>query len=305
MLSVQTTEQLIASSRPRISFVRGPMFILLGLSILLGAMSVDSKIMPAYGALSWILPQLVFLAICGLCIRSAYRQREFARQMQDCFEAVQLQQWPRAWQSLSRLLRRPIPHPIARAESLLALASLADANDAFDASQLIYESMLEERQADPLQLHTARVGLGAALLRTGQTRDAVGLIDRLEREELPGVLRAHIEILALFREITMGHATERADRADERRMLFRRHLGTRAGYGYALLALVLDQNGDRRRAGSLWHDATMLVPPAELVRRFAQLQTVATRYPAAVFPPGLTSPTMPAAYNANTAEVSQ
>jgi hypothetical protein len=286
-LSPDVADRLIMSSRPRGGLIRGPMFILLGLSILLGALSADSRILPSTGALSWILPQILLIAVAVVLVWTVRRQRKFARDMQETTEAIQLGQWSRAWPVLNRLLGRPVSHPTARAESLLALAAVAEANGSFETSQRIYESVLEERQGDPLQLHSARVGLGAALLRTGQTTDAVGLIDRLEREELPGSLRAHIELLALFRELTMGHAADRLDRAEERRALFRRHLGTRAAYGYALLALLFDQTGDAGRARRAWHDATLLLPAAELVQRFEQLQRVAAKYAAAVAPPGL------------------
>ena len=290
MLNLETAEQLIASSRPRGGLLRGPMFMLLGLAVLLGAFSADSKLVPVSGAMPWILPQVLVLAMAALLVRSVRKQREFARDIQESAEAVQLRQWPRAWGALSRLLRKPVPHPTVRAESLLALAAVAEANEAFEASQRIYESMLEERQADPVQLYTARVGLGGALLRTGQTTDAVGLIDRLEREELPGSLRAHIELLALFREITMGHAADRLDRADERQHLFRRHLGTRAGYGYALLALAFDRAGRPERAAKFWQDATLLQPASELICRFGELRTIASKYPATTIPRGLTTP---------------
>ncbi len=287
MLTLETAEQLIISSRPRGGLLRGPMFILLGLSVLLGALSADNKIMAPNGTLTWLLPQFILLAVGGVMFYSIRRQRTLARYVQESIEAVQLRQWPQAWTTLRRLLRRPVPHPAARAESLLALAAVAEASDSFDISQRIYEHLLQERQADPLQLHTARVGLGAAMLRTGQTTDAVGLIDRLEREELPGSLKAHIELLALFREVTMGHATERLDRAEERRELFRRHLGTRAAYGYALLAVAFDIGGDAGQAGRCWHDATMLLPAAELTRRFGELRRVLDKYPAAAVPQGL------------------
>jgi hypothetical protein len=285
MVTVETAEQLVLSSRPRGGLLRGPLFVLLGISILVGGLSADSRV--SEGTMTWLLPQLLVLAIGGVLVYYVRRQRLLARRIQEGVEAVQLRQWPRAWQALSTLLRRPVPHPAARAESLLALAALAESDNSFEASQRIYERLLEERQADPVQLHTARLGLGAAMLRTGQTADAVGLIDRLEREDLPGSLKARTELLALFREITMGHAADRLDRADERRDLFRRHLGTRAGYGYALLAYACDQAGDSTRAARFWHDATLLLGSFELIRRFGQLERLSARYPAACVPPGL------------------
>jgi len=287
MLTVQTAEQLILSSRPRGGLIRGPMFILLGVSILFGGLSADPNLLPPNGVLSWLMPQLLLVAVAGVMFYTIYRQRTLARYVQESIEAVQLRQWPRAWEALHRLLRRPVPHAGARAESLLALAAVAEASDSFEVSQRIYEHMLEERQADPLQLHTARLGLGAAMLRTGQTTDAVGLIDRLEREELPGSLKAHTELLALFREITMGHAVDRLDRAEERRQVFRRYLGNRAGYGYALLAAAFDGAGNRELAARYWHDATLLLSADDLIRRFGELKALAAKYPAAPIPSGI------------------
>lgn len=287
MLTLETAEQLILSSRPRGGLIRGPMFVLLGASVLLGGLSADTTLFAPNGTMTWLLPQLVFVALAGLMVYSVRRQKELAHYVQESVEAVQLRQWPRAWIALSRLLRRPMPHAAARAESLLALAAVAEASNSFEISQRIYEHMLQERAADPVQLHTARVGLGAAMLRTGQTTDAVGLIDRLEREELPGSLKAHIELLSLFREVTMGHAIEGLDRAEQRRELFRRHLGTRAGYGYALLAAAYDAGGQANEAARLWHQATMLVPPAELSRRFSEVKRLMAKYPPAMVPAGL------------------
>ncbi|MBI4581979.1 MAG: hypothetical protein HY718_19935, partial [Planctomycetes bacterium] len=231
MVTVETAERLMTSSRPRGGLWRGPTFILLGLSILLGALAADSTVLPQHGALSWLLPQIILLAVAGTLVYSIRKQRDALRTIQESMEAVQLRQWPRAMRALDHLLGRPVTHPGIRTESLLALAAVAEANEAYDASQRIYEGVLQEHQADPVQLHAARVGLGGAMLRTGQTTDAVSLIERMEREELPDSLRAPRELLALYREICLGHAADRLERAEERRALFRRHLGTQAGYG--------------------------------------------------------------------------
>ena len=51
----------------------------------------------------------------------------------------------------------------ARAESLLALAAVAEADSDYDAAQYVYERMLDEQTADPLQMHTTRVALAATI----------------------------------------------------------------------------------------------------------------------------------------------
>ena len=122
------------------------------------------------------------------------------------------------------------------------------------------------------------------MLRTGQTADAVTLIDRLILQDLPGPLRAQVELLALFREVVMGHTHESVTRAEERVTLFRTHLSTRAGFGYALLAVAFERADQPAVARRYWHDATLLVPVKELVKRFGELEPIADRYPAVEYP---------------------
>jgi hypothetical protein len=185
---------------------------------------------------------------------------------------------------LTVLLGSPIRRPTLRAQSLLALAALVESESQYDASQRICEYLLGSGIGNALQRHMAEVTLGAALLRNGQTADAVALIDRLKLQNLPEVLKAQVELLALFREVIMGHPDESVRRADERRALFRTHLSTHAGHGYALLAAAFDRMQQPEAAGRYWHDATLLVPRQELLRRFSNLKDVAERYPAVEYP---------------------
>ena len=283
-MNIETVNQLIASSQPQSRLWRGPTLILLGLSILLGAVWADPGLLPLNGSTSWMLPQCLLLAIFVLIIHDAIRQRRADQLMQAVFEAVQLQQWAQARESLSLLLRSPIRRPMARTQSLLALAAVTDADHEYEASQRIYEHILEEGHASPIQQHTAQVALGATMLRTGQTTDAVTLIDRLILQDLPDPLRAQVELLALFREVVMGHTHESISRAEDRATMFRTHLGTRAGYGYALLAAAFERANQPDTARRYWRDATLLVPVKELVDRFSELEPIANRYPAVEYP---------------------
>ena len=283
-MNVKTVDQLIASSQPQGRLWRGPTLILLGLSILLGAVWADPGLLPVRGSVSWLLPQLLLLAIFLLIIHDTIRQRRANQLMQTVFEAVQLQQWPQARDSLSLLLRSPIRRPMARIQSLLALAAVTDADHEYEASQRIYEHILEQGLGSPIQQHTAQVALGATMLRTGQTADAVTLIDRLLLQDLPEPLRAQVELLTLFREVVMGHTHESVTRAEDRVALFRTHLSTRAGYGYALLAAAFERANQPEAARRYWRDATLLVPAKELVNRFGELEPIANRYPAVEYP---------------------
>jgi tetratricopeptide (TPR) repeat protein len=287
VITVEQVEDIVESSRPRGGLFRGPMLVLLGLSMLLGALWANPALLGLPPAMQFVVPQVVLAVLVVLIIRGAMQQRRQAKLMLEGLEAVQLKDWRAAREKLLRLLRAQIRHRQARAASLLALAAVAEADHAYDACQRIYERVLTENAGDPLQLHTARVALAAAMLRTGQTTDAVTLIDRLERAAdqggagLPGVLRAQIELLMLFREVTMGQSASAVARAEERRQLFREHLSTRAGYGYALLAVAFDTAGRPDAARQYWHDATLLVPEAELLERFEELAAMKGKYPEA------------------------
>jgi len=259
------------------------MLILLGLSMFLGAMWADPGLLVWSGPLGSILPQVVLVLMVVLVIRNTLRQRQKSRLMETAFEAVQLKDWLRAEEALNQLLRRPIRYTLARAESLLALAAVHESRRDYPAAQRIYEGLLEENSADPLQLHAARVSLAAVMLRNGQTTDAVDLIERLERIELPDALRAQVELVALFREVAMGQAEASIARAEERRELFRQYLSTRAAYGYGLLAAAFDRVAKEDTARAFWRDATLLVQPAQLTARFDELAGVAAKYPAAEF----------------------
>ncbi len=287
MITVEQVEDLVESSRPRGGLFRGPMLALLGLSMLLGALWADPDLLGLPGLAQFIVPQAVLAVLIVLVVRGAMQQRRQARLLLAGLEAVQLKDWAAARERLLRLLGAQVRHRQARAASLLALAAVAEADRAYEASQRIYENVLTEGAGDPLQLHTARVALAAAMLRTGQTTDAITLIDRLERAtrlsgpDLPGPLRAQVELLSLFREVTMGQGTEGLARAEERRQLFREHLSTRAGYGYALLAAAFDGARQTEAAGRYWHDATLLVPETELLERFEELAGMKGKYPRA------------------------
>lgn len=280
MVSVETVGRLIQSSRAR-GGLRGSGYMLLGMSMLLGALLADPRVLGMGRQWGGLLAQLLLLGIFGALTGWAWRQRRFSRRLIDVFEAVQLQRWDQVEPMLEETLSRPVRQVQARCELLLSLAAWAEAKHEYDAAQRVLEAVLEEQRGDALQLHTARVALAGVLFRTGQTTDAVTLIDRLTRAEVPEPLKAHVELVALFREVVMGQTQENLAAAGERRRLFREHLSTRAGYGYGLLAAAFDRANQPVEAERYWHDATLLVKPEELLSRFGELETVAARYPRA------------------------
>lgn len=283
MITMDMAEKLIQASRPPRG-LHGSRMVLLGIGLLLGATLARPEILGQLGLPGWVWAHLVLLIVLFLMLWVGLRQRAQGQLMLSAFEGLQLQEWDKARDSLMRLLTRPVRHASARAEALIGLGSLAEIGHSYEVAQRIYESILSEAAANPVQLVMARMALSATLLRTGQTTDAVEMIDRLGRTSLPNSMKAHVELVTLFREVVMGQAADTIDKADYRRGLFREHLGTRAAYGYALLAAAYDRAGQSEVARQYWHDATLLIHARTLVERFRELAPLAARYPATEHP---------------------
>jgi len=274
---MDTVERLIRQSRPPRG-LHGSRMVLLGVGLLLGAALARPEVLTQTGVPLWVWPHVVLLFVLAVILRNALRQQRQAKLMLAAFESLQLQEWEQARQHLTQLLAKPVRHAPARTEALLGLGSLAEIGHSYDVAQRVYESILNEAVANPVQLLMTRMALAATLLRTGQTTDAVELVDRLGRTSLPDSLRAHVELVSLFREVVMGQAADGLDKADYRRGLFREHLGTRAAYGYGLLASAYDHANQPSQAQKYWEDATLLIRANTLVERFRELAPVAARY---------------------------
>ncbi len=284
MISLEQAEELIQRSRPRSLWVSPQTLLLLLCGGVLGAMLARPEALARGAAAQFLLTQtLLAVALLWLWLRTRRRQQVDAG-VRSLWEAVQFKDWPRAESLVTSLLRRPVPPTTIRAQSLMVLAAVADNQKQYPVAQHVLESILREYGDDRGLSWAVRPALAGTLLRTQQLTDAVAMIEKLGREDLPDAVRAQVELVNLFRFLVMGQTDDAIVRADERRALFRRHLGTRAGYGYALLAMAFDRSGQHDRAAELWRDATMLIAPTDLVDRFSELRTVASRYPAAEWP---------------------
>lgn len=283
MVTQEKAQELIDSSRPARGFFTTPRLILLSLIFLLTFSLIAPERFGGSHPLLNLVPYLIMLGLFGIIGYTFHRQRKLSRLMLQGMEAVQLKEWQKAFDKLTELLQHPLRHERARAEALLALAQVAESGNNYEAAQHIYDAMLDEDTGDSLQLHNARIGRAAAMLRNGQTTDAIQLIDKLVRKDLPAPLKAQAELLSLFREVYMGQTHDSIEKAEIRRTLFRKYLSTRAGYGYALQAAAFHRENLPEKARQYWQDATLLVRPDELLNRFEELKKVAESYPAVEF----------------------
>ena len=286
MIELAEVEVLIRSSKPAARPISGATAILLGGSMLLGGLVAKPDLLSGLGPVSLLIPHLAMTVLILVILQTSRKQRQMLTDIRTTHELMQLRQWEAALGLARRRLARPVRWPRARVELLLAAAGAAESQGRHDAAQRIYEHVIEQRQADPMQAFHSHLSLAVAMLRTGQVSDGISMIDRLERQA-PKVARPALELLSLVREVLMGQAADRADRIEERRGLFRHLFTPAAGYGYALLAVCCEATGRAQEAAELWGDATCLLPAEELTSRYPELQGLAGRLPATRWPSSL------------------
>lgn len=230
------------------------------------------------------LPWTIFGLIVWSGWQASRRQGRLVRDLTTAREAAELNDWPRVAHCVRRLLGRPMRPPQARYQAYLLYGAAAERSGSYAAGERAFELLLGDEQSDPAAKYHAAIGLAAVKLRTEQLTDAVRLLDRLRRVELPPPLEAGRELVRLFQEVLMGHYDDAISDIDRRRALFRRHLSTRAGYGYGLFAAAFHARGQTADAAAQWCDATLMLPPETLVERYELLRPIAQRYVASERP---------------------
>ncbi len=256
--------------------------------IALATAIVIGLVIVALSARRWGLPEFVGLAIpwimvFGLMLAGSIvgrRQRDIRRKIQEASDLIQLDSWVAAGEILEGVMQRQIRSRTHRGQAFLLGASLLERERDYAAAAQIYETMSLRRIGDPLQLQQAAISLAAAKLRTSELTDAVALIGRLERVEMPQPMRAACDLVRLFQQVSMGHFEDAVGNIDERLEAFRRQLSTQAGYAYGLLATAMHYLGKAEDAGRLWRNATLLIRPERLMESFDLLRIVSKEYAA-------------------------
>ncbi len=280
----ETAEQLIAASRPPAGRRLANSLILPMMMLVFLFMAMGRGPFAQSTLASIIVPWALVIGLISWRWILVRRQRETIRQITQASEAAEMNEWSRVGEIVRALLTRGVGSEGVRAQAMLLLAGSTERAKQYDVSELLFETILRERRADALQLHQATIGLAAVKLRSEQLTDAVQILDRLRKVELPGTLRAGVELVRLFQEVLMGHYDVAVSTVETRKPLFRRHLSTRAGYGYALYAAATHALGRVEEAAAWWRDATLLLRPQVLVERYDLLGPVAQQYPASEIP---------------------
>lgn len=201
-------------------------------------------------------------------------------------ELIQLRRWQEAAGLLFDMLSRPMRSQGARIQGLIYLSSVLARYHRFADAIVVQEYLLENVQMDSGTEHGLRLGRAMAMLREDHLVDVDrALVDlrRGDRARESGGLA----LVEMYRDVKTGHPDEAIAIFESRRNQVRDQLGHRLGDAYALAAQACDQMGRTDEARRLYESATILVPPAELHRRYPETAPLASRYPAYPLPAGV------------------
>lgn len=223
--------------------------------------------------------------MAGLMARSwlvVKAQRAEMERLEGVEELLQLRQWGKAGEILKDVLSRPARTAVARVQALLFLTTWLGRYHRFDEAVRVTEFLLAHVKMDPTTEWSLRVGRAMALLREDRLVDADRAMGELKRMRGDSeATAAGLALVELYRDVKTGHPYEAVEIFEKQRAAMTRQLGHRAGDAWVLVAKAYDQMGKPADAEKAYRNATLLVPPAELRRRYPETAALAERYPAA------------------------
>ena len=198
-------------------------------------------------------------------------------------ELVQLRRWPQAGLVLEQVLSRPARTHAARAQALVYLAAVLARYHRFDDAIAVQDHLLASDRVDPGTAFGLRIGRAMAMLRQDHLVDADRAMSELRRLEGPRE-SGGLALVEVYRDVKTGHPAEAIDVFQTKLPSLRDQLGHRTADAYALAARAYQLLARDAEAADAWAKATLLAPPVELVRRYPELEPVASRYPGAPAP---------------------
>jgi hypothetical protein len=198
-------------------------------------------------------------------------------------EMMQLRRWAEAGLLLQSLLSRPARSPLARAQALLFLAMVLARYHRFEDSVVVDDYILDAIPLDDATDHAIRLGRAMSLLREENLLDADRAIMDLRRTSR-GVDSGGLALVEIYRDVKTGHPQEAIEMFESRVDVMRRQLGHRVADAWALVARAYDMVDRREDADRSFTNATLLMPWAELSRRYPEVSPLLTKYQVAQAP---------------------
>ncbi|HSI36254.1 MAG: hypothetical protein ACAI43_21160 [Phycisphaerae bacterium] len=276
--------RLIESSQPRPRQAWG-WYALLGFGAVVVAGSyAKSQGAAADQAMSAVLGLLVLGVVVAMSVvagSAARAQKQEQQRLEAVEELVQLRRWDQAAFTLDTLLSQPTRSEASRLQALIYLASVLARYHRFTDAITVQEYLLEHAQFDPATAHGLKLMRAMAMLHEDHLFDADRAIGELRRESTDS---AGLALIEMYRDVKTGHPAEAVEMFNARLPEMRNQLGGRVADAYALAAKSYDLLERESEAANHWEKATLLAPPAELVRRYSELTSINAKYPAAVRP---------------------
>lgn len=95
---------------------------------------------------------------------------------------------------------------------------------------------------------------------------------------------AGLALVEIYRDVKTGHPAEAVEMFENRLPVLRRQLSHRVADAWGLVARAYDLLDRRQEAQTAYENATILMPLGELVRRYPEIEAMASRYQPASAP---------------------
>jgi tetratricopeptide (TPR) repeat protein len=229
----------------------------------------------------FVLLMLSMGAASYLAIRA---NRAEAARLEAVEELLQLRRWPQALGLLTRMLSSQMRSQQSRVQALLFLTTVLARFHRFDDAIAVEENLLSEIRLDSNTTHALKLGRAMAMLREDRLLDADRAMSDLRRSP-EASHSAGFALLEMYRDVKTGHCDEALKAFDAKLPMLRQQLGHRSADAYALAAKAYDFLGRASEAAVAYQKATLLAPAVELQRRYPEIVSLASKYPAALAPP--------------------
>jgi tetratricopeptide (TPR) repeat protein len=229
---------------------------------------------------------VVILALMGATamttVMTARRHRAAHQAVATIEELIQLRRWDQAGLVLQGFLSQPAPTARLRAQALVYLASVLSRNQRFEDAIAVQNYLLENEMVDDAADYGLRLFRAMAVLREDHLVDADRAISDLRRRS--NSTSGSLALIEIYRDVKTGHPAEAIEIFQERLPLMQRQLGHRVADAHALIARAYDMLGRESEAAAAYERATLLAPPAELHRRYPELNKLTDKYQPAPAP---------------------
>jgi tetratricopeptide (TPR) repeat protein len=268
---------------PRIYFLLGGVLFVALLTV-----AASSGPETARGAIRVLTGLLMLGLLVGLTASTMFlvrKVREEQRAVESAGELVQLRHWPQAALVLEHYLSRPARTVQFRTQALIYLAAVLSRYHRFDDAIQVQEYLLDSAPIDLATAHGLKLGRAMAMLREDHLFDADRAISDLRRSVPEGIESAGLALVEIYRDVKTGHPDEALALFEKKRTPLREQLGHRVADAYALAARAYDLQGRQAEAQAAFENATLLAPPAELYRRYPEVEKLKGRYQPTIAPP--------------------